>query len=84
MRRCAVDGGLTCAGGSNRMQLKTAAATSSQALAKLLGKWLQSFAADARIYRVCYAEAMMQSTIVRGSSAFRQARSARCMQSSIP
>jgi hypothetical protein len=58
MKRYVIERDLPGVGGMNREQLKGAAATSNDALAKLAGKvqWVQSFVADNKTFCIYLAE----------------------------
>ena len=58
MKRYVIERNLPGVGGLNRDQLKDAAATSNNALAKLSGKvqWVQSFVADDKTFCIYLAE----------------------------
>jgi uncharacterized protein DUF4242 len=58
MKRYVIERDLPGVGKFDRAELKSAAATSNEALAKLLGKvqWLQSFVADEKTFCIYLAE----------------------------
>jgi Nickel responsive protein SCO4226-like len=58
MKRYVIERDLPGIGGMNRAQLKDAAATSNNALAKLFGKaqWLQSFVVDDKTFCIYLAD----------------------------
>jgi hypothetical protein len=58
MKRYVIERDLPGVGGMNRKELKGAAATSNEALAKLAGKaqWVQSFVADDKTFCIYLAD----------------------------